>query len=273
MGDPRRRGQGAARAPVAAQFGAARSGRRCWSSRARTIRASRRPSRTRSSSRCATAASRSSTSSRRRGPRLRAAREQHGALRRGREVPRETPGRPLPGGDAARGRQRLAEITVDPKTVVLTKAVDAASVGVPKVAFALDRRKGQLPGQDRGRRPDHPALVDADDRGAGRNWVVTGSAKGPMGDAVDVTTLDKATLVPRKRSIKHGPVGDRAQIRGRQGDRHRGHGWRAQAGGRRPGGELFADGVGAQRRSPPCPSPRASPRPSATSTCASRRSS
>ena len=31
--------------------------------------------------------------------------------------------------------QRLNEITVDPKTVVLTKAVDAARVGVPKVAF------------------------------------------------------------------------------------------------------------------------------------------
>ena len=65
MGDPDDAGgQGAARAAVAAQLAPARSRRRCWSCRAPTIRGSSRPSRTRSSSRCATAASRSSTSSR-----------------------------------------------------------------------------------------------------------------------------------------------------------------------------------------------------------------
>ena len=58
----------------------------------------------------------------RRRPRLRAAGEQHGDVRRRREVPRQAPGRALPGDDDARGRRRAsAEITVDPKTVVLTK--------------------------------------------------------------------------------------------------------------------------------------------------------
>ena len=63
---------------------------------------------------------------------------------------------------------RLKEITVDPKTVVLSKAVDAAAVGVPKVVASLSPGSVELPGEDRGRRADDPDVDHPDDRGEGR---------------------------------------------------------------------------------------------------------
>ena len=48
---------------------------------------------------------------------------------------------------------RLKEITVDPKTVVLAKKVDASTVGLPKTAMDLTARHLQIQSQHRGGRP------------------------------------------------------------------------------------------------------------------------
>jgi hypothetical protein len=74
--------------------------------------------------------------------------------------------------------------------------------------------------------------------------VVTGTAKLPMGDAVDITTLDKATLVPRKRVVKQGPASIELTFADGKAT-----GTMAMGGEPKPvsvdlGGELFADGVG-----------------------------
>ena len=79
----------------------------------------------------------------------------------------------------------------------------------------------------------------------GGTWVVTDTAKMPMGDAVDITTLDKATLVSRKRSIKQGPAAIELTFADGKAT-----GTVAMGGEPKPmsvdlGGELFADGVGA----------------------------
>ena len=63
--------------------------------------------------------------------------------------------------------QRLAELVVDPKTVVLAKAVDAANVGVPKVAFPWTAGKASYQGKIEAGGQTIPTVVDADDRGAG----------------------------------------------------------------------------------------------------------
>ena len=65
-----------------------------------------------------------------------------------------------------------------------------------------------------------------------------------MGDAVDITTLDKATLVPRKRSVKQGPAAIELAFADGKAT-----GTVAMGGEPKPisvelGGELFADGVG-----------------------------
>ena len=57
--------------------------------------------------------------------------------------------------------KRLEEITVDPKTVTLTKKVDAAAVGVPEAGGGSEAGDVQVPGEDRdGRAGDGARRLD-----------------------------------------------------------------------------------------------------------------
>jgi dipeptidyl aminopeptidase/acylaminoacyl peptidase len=139
---------------------------------------------------------------------------------------------------------RLKEITVDPKTVVLSKAADATAVGVPKVTASLNAGSLSYQGKIEAGGQTIPMSITQTIEEKGGAWVVTGSAKMPMGDAVDVTTFDKATLVLRKRSIKQGPAAIELVFEGGKAT-----GTMAMGGDPKPvsvdlGGELFADGVG-----------------------------
>jgi dipeptidyl aminopeptidase/acylaminoacyl peptidase len=141
---------------------------------------------------------------------------------------------------------RLKEITVDPKTVVLSKAADAATVGVPRVAASLSPGSASYQGKIEAGGQTIPMSITQTIEEKGGSWVVTGTAKMPMGDAVDVTTLDKATLVPRKRSIKQGPAVIELVFEGGKAT-----GTVAMGGDPKPvsvdlGGDLFADGAGGQ---------------------------
>jgi dipeptidyl aminopeptidase/acylaminoacyl peptidase len=147
-------------------------------------------------------------------------------------------------GAVAEVATRLKEITVDPKTVVLSKAVDAAAVGAPKVAFPLSAGSASYQGKIEAGGQTMPMSIAQTIVDKGGTWVVTGTAKLPMGDAVDVTTLDKTTLIPRKRSIKQGPAVIELEFSGGKAT-----GTMAMGGDPKPvsvdlGGDLFADGVG-----------------------------
>ena len=140
---------------------------------------------------------------------------------------------------------RLKEITVDPKTVVLSKPVDTAAVGVPKVAFPLSAGTATYQGKIEAGGQTMPMAITQTIEEKDGAWVVTGTAKLPMGDAMDTATLDKTTLVPRKRSIKQGPAVIDLSFAGGKAT-----GTVAMGGEPKPvsvdlGGELFADGVGA----------------------------
>jgi dipeptidyl aminopeptidase/acylaminoacyl peptidase len=140
---------------------------------------------------------------------------------------------------------RLAEITVDPKTVVLAKAADAATVGVPKAAFPLTVGTSSYTGKIEAGGQTIPMTTTQTIEEQAGAWVITGTARLPMGDASDVTTLDKETLVARKRSVKQGPaVIEVAFADGKA------TGTVAIGGDPKPvsvdlGGELFADGIAA----------------------------
>jgi dipeptidyl aminopeptidase/acylaminoacyl peptidase len=141
--------------------------------------------------------------------------------------------------------QRLAELVVDPKTVMLSKPVDTASVGVPKVAFPWAASSASYQGRIEAGGQTLPISTTQTIEERGGSWVVTSTAKLPMGEALDVTTLDKATLVPRKRSIRQGPAA--VELTFADG---KATGTVAMGGEPKPvsvelGGELFADGVGA----------------------------
>jgi dipeptidyl aminopeptidase/acylaminoacyl peptidase len=142
---------------------------------------------------------------------------------------------------------RLKEITVDPKTVVLAKKVDAAAVGLPKPAIDLQ------PGVDHyqvkiemgGQQMNLKLTTTIQDSGA--SWTAIDQMETPGGTATDTSTIEKSTLVLRKRNVTQGPVvidldfsGDKAA------------GKMSMNGQEKPiavdlGGALFADGAGANQ--------------------------
>jgi dipeptidyl aminopeptidase/acylaminoacyl peptidase len=101
---------------------------------------------------------------------------------------------------------RLKEITVDPKTVVLAKKVDTASVGAPKPVVDLTAGTSAYAGTIAAGTQTMQLSSTRVVKEEGNTWVVTDTAKGPMGEAVDTTTVEKGTLVPVKRVIKQGPM-------------------------------------------------------------------
>ncbi|HEY1339489.1 MAG TPA: alpha/beta fold hydrolase [Bryobacteraceae bacterium] len=102
--------------------------------------------------------------------------------------------------------KRLAEITVDPKTVKLSRKIDAASVGAPKpaadlkagtwhyqVKLALGPREMAL----------KSSLTIKEENGA---WEAVESVESPMGTSTDTSILEKGSLILRKRTAKQGPA-------------------------------------------------------------------
>lgn len=140
---------------------------------------------------------------------------------------------------------RLKEITVDPKTVVLAKKVDAATVGLPKPVADLAAGTFSYAGELFAGGQTMKLSVVRTIRGDGRSWVVTDTAKLPMGEALDTTTLEKGTLAVLKRTVKQGPV--TLDLVFKDG---RATGTMAMGADPKPvsfdlGGTLFADGAGA----------------------------
>jgi dienelactone hydrolase len=142
--------------------------------------------------------------------------------------------------------ERLKEITVDPKTVVLARKVDAAKVGAPKPAVDLQptykyQAKIAMGGQEVAR---NLSTSIKEENGA---WTATDTMETPMGQVTDTTTLEKGTLTLQKRSLRQGPGAINVDLGG-----NRATGAMVMNGQERPisvdlGGPLFADGAGAQQ--------------------------
>src|SRR5262245_23250807 len=101
---------------------------------------------------------------------------------------------------------RLKEISVDPKTVALARKVEPASVGVPRPAVDLAPGTSSYQGTLAAGGQSQSLSVTRSIKEEGGAWIVTESAKLPMGEAVDTTVLEKGTLVVTKRTVKQGPM-------------------------------------------------------------------
>jgi dipeptidyl aminopeptidase/acylaminoacyl peptidase len=99
---------------------------------------------------------------------------------------------------------RLKEITVDPKTVVISKKLDPSTVGVPKVASEL--RAGAynyaatlaIGGQQMALK------LSTTIQDGGGVWTVVENIDTPMGAMLDTTTLDNSSLTLKKRVVEAG---------------------------------------------------------------------
>ena len=101
---------------------------------------------------------------------------------------------------------RLKEITVDPKTVVLAKKVDAGAIGVPKPAVDLQPSKYnyQVKIEMGGQQMNMKVATSVEDSGG--SWTATEQIDTPQGTMTDTATIEKGTLLLLKRSVKQGPV-------------------------------------------------------------------
>src|ERR1044071_9781995 len=103
------------------------------------------------------------------------------------------------------GSQRLNEITVDPKSVTMPKMMTAAAE-LPKPA--VDLRPGTysykasiaLQGQE------IPLTMKTDIKEENGAWTVNETALTPQGEITDVSTIEKGSLLLKRRYIKQGPM-------------------------------------------------------------------
>jgi dipeptidyl aminopeptidase/acylaminoacyl peptidase len=140
---------------------------------------------------------------------------------------------------------RLKEIMVDPKTVVLSKKVDPASVGTPATAVSLRagtwkyQVKVALGGQQMSLTQSTTIAEDKD------GWTATDVTDTPAGPATDTATLDKSTLAPRQRTVKQGPATIHVEFAGDKVSGAINMNGKDTPIAADLGGPLFADGPGA----------------------------
>jgi dienelactone hydrolase len=109
-------------------------------------------------------------------------------------------------GGSAESTKRLTEITVDPKTVVVSKPVEAKAVGLPKAALDLTPATCKYKLTIAAGAQQIAGTVSTAIQDAGDAWTVVDTMEGAMGQAVDALTIDKKTLALRKRNVKQGPA-------------------------------------------------------------------
>ncbi|HEX9083701.1 MAG TPA: alpha/beta fold hydrolase [Gemmatimonadaceae bacterium] len=140
--------------------------------------------------------------------------------------------------------ERMAVLTIDPKTVVLAKKVEVSS-GPPKPAVGLKpgtaTYKGTLVVQGQTIPMDLVRTV----KDTAGTWVVTEVTTMPMLSANDEGTIDKGTLLLRRRVVHQGPATVEVSFADNKAT-----GKMTMNGQERPiaadlGGALFADGPGA----------------------------
>jgi dipeptidyl aminopeptidase/acylaminoacyl peptidase len=101
---------------------------------------------------------------------------------------------------------RLLDITVDPKTVVISKTLDASAVGVPHVTAELTpgtyHYDAKLAMGDQLMALKLSTTIED----AGGVWTAQETIDTPMGEMLDHATLEKGSLTLQKRHVNQGPV-------------------------------------------------------------------
>jgi dipeptidyl aminopeptidase/acylaminoacyl peptidase len=99
---------------------------------------------------------------------------------------------------------RLKEVTVDPKTVVLAKKVDAGTVTSPKPATDLQPGAYKYKAIIEVSGQQIPLSISTTITEAGGAWTATDVMTTPNGDVTTTSTLEKGTLITRNLTLKSG---------------------------------------------------------------------
>lgn len=142
---------------------------------------------------------------------------------------------------------RLKEITVDPKTVVLAKKVDAGAVGLPKPSADLQPGTYKYKAMIEAGGQQIPLSVSttiAEDGGA---WTATDVIDTPNGAVTQISSIEKGSLLTRKISVKQGPVSIDLSFAGDKASGNVNMGGQDKAVSVDLGGPLFANGPGSKQ--------------------------
>jgi dipeptidyl aminopeptidase/acylaminoacyl peptidase len=139
---------------------------------------------------------------------------------------------------------RLKEITVDVKSVATPKKVEAVA-GAPKpssdLVAGISSYKASISLQGQ----TIPLTTTTEIKEVGGNWIATETGESPDGKIVDISTIEKGTLILKHRSISQSGVTVELDFKDNKAT-----GTMTQGGQSKPisadvGGTLFADGGGA----------------------------
>ncbi|HET8889597.1 MAG TPA: prolyl oligopeptidase family serine peptidase, partial [Candidatus Angelobacter sp.] len=142
---------------------------------------------------------------------------------------------------------RLKEITVDPKTGVLAKKVDADAVGLPKAAVDLQPGTLKYKATIEAGGQSVPLNVSTTIAEEGGGWTATDVIDTPNGQVTQVTSLEKGTLITRKLGMKQGPVSIDLSFAGDKATGSMNMNGQDRAISVEMGGPLFAEGAGAKQ--------------------------
>jgi hypothetical protein len=137
--------------------------------------------------------------------------------------------------------KRLAEITVDPKTVTLSKKVEAAAVGVPKPAMDLKPGTFKYQAKIAGQGQEIALSISVVVKEEGGGWSVSQTMETPQGPTVQTVALEKGTLIVRKININQGQASVAVVFAGGKASGKMSMGGQDRPVAAELGGELFAD--------------------------------
>ena len=140
--------------------------------------------------------------------------------------------------------QRLKEITVDPKSVTMPKMMSSTSEA-PKPA--VDLRPGTynykasiaIQGQE------IPLTLKTDIKEENGAWTVNETAQTPQGPITDISTIEKGSLLLKRRMIQQGPMTIEMDVAPNKLSGTATMSGQSKPIDADPGGALFADGAGA----------------------------
>jgi len=140
--------------------------------------------------------------------------------------------------------QRLKEITVDVKTVSLPKKMEPVAATAPKPAADLKAGSANYTASLAIGGQNIPLSVKSETKEAGGAWVVTETVTTPQGTITDISTIEKGSLVLKRRVYAQGPVSIEIDFKD-----NKANGSMSMNGQAKPiavdmGGDVFGDGAG-----------------------------
>jgi len=139
--------------------------------------------------------------------------------------------------------QRLKDISVDVKTVSLPKKMDTTA-GLPKPAVDLQPGTANYKVSIAAGGQTIPLTVKREIKEDNGAWLVNETATTPQGDIVDISTLEKGSLLLKRRSIKQGAMTIEMDVKPNKVSGSMSMGGQNNPIDADPGGALFADGAG-----------------------------